>query len=51
MPVLFLLAQSGHGGVVHPRTGPALSDLALFICAAVGVWIVRRAMRRRARRD
>ncbi|MBM6575883.1 hypothetical protein KCP91_05825 [Microvirga sp. SRT01] len=38
---------SGHTGIVHPRTGPALSDIALFACACLGVWIVRRALRRR----
>ncbi len=42
---------SGHSGVAHPRTGPALSDLALFLVAALGVWLVRRAMRKRGRRD
>ncbi|WP_168377359.1 hypothetical protein [Sphingomonas sp. Leaf343] len=38
---------SGHTGIVHPRTGPALSDIALFACAFLGVWLVRRALRRR----
>ncbi len=54
--VLFLLAtpafaavESGHSGTVHPRTGPALSDIALFVCAAVGVWLARRALRARFR--
>ncbi len=48
MTALSLLAvQSGHSGVVHPRTGPALSDIALFVVAAVGVWLVRRALRKR----
>ena len=52
MSALFLLVAGGHSGVVHPRTGPALSDVALFAVAALGVWLVRRAMRRRfARRD
>ena len=37
----------GHSGIVHRRTGPELSDVALFVVAAVGVWIVRRALRRR----
>ena len=44
-------AGSGHSGVVHPRTGPALSDIALFVCACVGVWLVRRALRARFRDD
>ena len=43
--------STGHSGVAHPRTGPALSDLALFLCAALGLWIVRRALRRRGRKD
>jgi hypothetical protein len=37
----------GHSGTVHPRTGPAWSDLALFVVAAIGLWLVRRALRRR----
>jgi hypothetical protein len=41
-----LLAQA-HDGVVHVRTHPELSDLALMVCAVAGVWLVRRAMRRR----
>lgn len=48
MAGLALLAvQSGHSGVVHPRTGPELSDIALFLVAATGVWLVRRALRKR----
>jgi hypothetical protein len=48
MPTIFLLAvESGHSGTVHPRTGPELSDVALFAVAAIGVWLVRRAMRAR----
>jgi len=43
----FLAVQSGHSGIVHPRTGPELSDIALFVVAAVGVWLVRRALRTR----
>jgi hypothetical protein len=35
----------------HPRTRPELSDLALFACAAVALWWVRRALRRRFRKD
>ncbi|WP_288934991.1 hypothetical protein [uncultured Sphingomonas sp.] len=37
----------GHSGIVHPRTAPALSDVALFAVAVVGVWLARRALRRR----
>ncbi len=42
---------AAHTGVATPRTGPELSDIALFALAAVGVWLVRRAMRRRFRKD
>ena len=42
-----LAVQSGHSGIVHPRTGPELSDIALFAVAVVGVWMVRRALRKR----
>ena len=38
---------SGHTGIPHVRSGPELSDLALFVVAAVAVWLVRRALRRR----
>ncbi|MEG3084966.1 hypothetical protein U1707_15040 [Sphingomonas sp. PB2P12] len=48
MTALPLLAvQSGHSGIVHPRTGPELSDVALFVFAALGVWLVRRGLRKR----
>jgi len=48
MPVLALLSvQSGHSGVVHPRTGPALSDIALFAVAGIAVFLLRRALRKR----
>ncbi|MBX9731666.1 MAG: hypothetical protein K2X59_10085 [Sphingomonas sp.] len=40
-------AFAAHTGVVHPRTAPELSDIALFVMAAAGVWVVRRAMRAR----
>lgn len=42
-----LAVQSGHSGIVHPRTGPELSDIALFVVAVLGVWLVRRALRKR----
>ena len=45
--IAFLSVAGGHSGVVHPRTGPALSDIALFAVAAAAVWLVRRALRRR----
>ena len=41
-----------HSGIVKVRTGPELSDIVLFVVAALGVWFVRRAMRKRfAKRD
>ena len=43
---------SGHTGTPHIRTGPELSDLALFAVAVLAVALLRRAMRRRfARKD
>lgn len=45
--MLMLAVASGHSGVVHPRTAPELSDVALFVMAAAGVYLVRRALRRR----
>ncbi|WP_198665797.1 MULTISPECIES: hypothetical protein [unclassified Sphingomonas] len=45
--IALLSIAGGHSGIVHPRTAPALSDVALFVVAAVGVWLVRRALRRR----
>jgi hypothetical protein len=35
----------------HQRTRPELSDLALFAFAALALWFVRRAMRRRHSKD
>ncbi|WP_374943895.1 hypothetical protein [Sphingomonas sp.] len=46
-----LTVASGHTGVAHPRTGPEASDFALFACAALGVWLIRRAMRKRMPKD
>ena len=40
-------ALAAHGGVPKVRTGPELSDIALFALAVFGVWLVRRAMRAR----
>jgi hypothetical protein len=40
-------ALAAHSGVAHPRTAPELSDVALFVMAAGGIWFVRRAMRAR----
>lgn len=47
--ILFLTtpALAAHTGVPKVRTGPELSDIALFVLAALGVWFVRRALRAR----
>jgi len=45
--MLALIAATPHSGAPHPRTAPELSDIALFVMAAAGVWFVRRALRRR----
>jgi hypothetical protein len=45
-----LLASAGHGGVANPRTAPEPSDVALFVVAALALWFVRRALRKRFRR-
>ncbi|WEJ97940.1 MAG: hypothetical protein P0Y59_13290 [Candidatus Sphingomonas phytovorans] len=49
LPALFLAgpAWAAHSGVARPRTSPELSDIALFVMAAIGVWLVRRALRAR----
>jgi hypothetical protein len=39
---------AAHSGIAKVRTGPEPSDIALFVMAAVGVWLARRAMIRRA---
>jgi len=44
-----LALASGHTGVATPRTGPELSDIALFVMAALGIWFTRRHLRKRAR--
>ena len=36
-----------HSGVIHTRSMPELSDIALFVMAVGGVWLVRRALRAR----
>ncbi len=36
-----------HSGVIHTRSMPELSDIALFGMAAAGVWLARRALRKR----
>jgi len=53
LPLVLLIAAPAfavtpaHTGVPKIRTGPELSDIALFVMAALGVWLVRRAMRAR----
>jgi hypothetical protein len=39
-----------HSGVIHTRNMPELSDIALFAMAAAGVWLARRALRKRFKR-
>ena len=36
-----------HSGVIHTRSMPELSDIALFGMAVAGVWLARRALRKR----
>ena len=38
---------AAHTGVPKIRTGPELSDIALFVLACIGVFLVRRALRTR----
>jgi hypothetical protein len=52
LPILFIATPAlavtpAHTGVPKIRTGPEVSDIALFVMAAGGVWLVRRAMRAR----
>ncbi len=42
-----LAVTPAHTGVPKVRTGPELSDIALFVMAATGVFLVRRAIRAR----
>jgi hypothetical protein len=42
-----LAVTPAHTGVPKIRTGPELSDIALFVMAAIGVFVVRRALRAR----
>ena len=36
-----------HSGVIHTRSMPELSDIALFVMAAGGIWLVRHLLRKR----
>ena len=51
LPLLLLatpaLAAPPHSGVIRTRSMPELSDIALFVMAAGGVWLARRALRKR----
>ncbi len=47
LALLVLAVESGHSGVAHPLTGYEVSDVALFVFAAIAVWQVRRALRKR----
>lgn len=50
---LFVLATPAfaavppHSGIIHTRSMPELSDIALFVMAVGGVWLARRALRKR----
>lgn len=48
---MLALLFSAHSGVIAPRTGPELSDVALAVFAALALRFVRRAMRARFRKD
>jgi hypothetical protein len=43
------LAAGAHSGVAGTRSMPELSDIALFVCAALGIWFVRSRLRARFR--
>ena len=45
------LADGGHSGVATARTGPELSDAALFAFAILAVWLTRRALRNRGQQN
>lgn len=49
LPLQFLAgpALAAHSGAAPERSGFALSDLAMFVVAAAGLWLAQRAMRRR----
>lgn len=52
MPVLTIMTPTnGHSGIVRVRTHPELSDIGLFVLAIAAIWLLRRAMRRRNRKD
>ena len=47
LPALLAMPALAHSGVPKIRTGPEPSDIALFVLAALGVFVVRRALRAR----
>ena len=54
IPLLLIAAPAlgtPHSGVAGSRSMPELSDLALFACAAAGLWFVRSRLRARFRRS
>ncbi|WP_454279391.1 hypothetical protein [Sphingomonas sp. Marseille-Q8236] len=51
MPLVIMTSANGHSGVVRPRSHPELSDIALFVFAISAIWFLRRALRRRNRKD
>ncbi|WP_230481262.1 hypothetical protein [Sphingomonas sp. Leaf21] len=51
MPLTVMTAANGHSDVVNVRTHPELSDVALFVVAIGAIWFLRRALRRRNRKD
>jgi len=42
-----LAAVPPHSGIIHTRSMPELSDIALFAMAVGGVWLVRHLLRKR----
>ncbi|WP_448661925.1 hypothetical protein ACG3SL_14705 [Sphingomonas sp. CJ20] len=56
LPLLLIAApamaadEPPHTGVAGSRSMPELSDIALFACAAAGVWFARRRLRARFRK-
>ncbi|MGR6329780.1 hypothetical protein ACU5AX_11995 [Sphingomonas sp. XXL09] len=49
--IALLAYADGHSGIVHPRSAPEWSDVALFVVAAAGLWWVRRRLRRRFQKN
>ncbi len=53
LPLLLIAAPAladdppPHSGIIKERRAPELSDIALFVMAVGGVWMARRALRKR----